>query len=171
MDECLIDLSIDEPIFIDKLLPASNAEYPSSVQAHSSLQHLSSLREYISASRKRDEEWYKVVEVSTAINSVSCVLYKTLTYTLLQDLLDENEMLKAENTSLKSQLTADGQSANATLWGKQNASPQLENLTQVEGLTQQLRDAQLSMVSIFNPWIVLPPAKSDALSREQHLLY
>lgn len=71
MEECLIDISIDEPAFIDKLLPALNAEYPSSVQGHSSLQHFSSLREHISASRKCDEEWYKVLEVSTATNSVS----------------------------------------------------------------------------------------------------
>lgn len=80
-------------------------------------------------------------------------------------------MLKAENLSLKTQLTADDQVTNATLWGKQNASPQVENLTQVEGLTQQLRDAQLSMVSIFNLRMVLPPAKPDAFSRGQHLSY
>lgn len=69
MEECLIDISIDEPISIDYLVPALHSEAHSSVQDYSSLQDQLSLRDRISASRKRDEDLYNVIEVSLAAKS------------------------------------------------------------------------------------------------------
>ena len=123
MADLLIDLGIEEP-----LSSAPSSRYPS-------------LMDRINASRKLEEECYKALEVC----NVPRLLFRShrSSLTTMQELIEENEKLMAENMSLKSQLT--NTSADIANVLRQQSEASSHNL-QIESLEQQLKAARLSMV-------------------------